>query len=75
LLQIAIFYFFILLEKFIYEASFGIMKKTISFLYLLLLMKLVAFSQQDPLFTNNMYYKLGVNPGFAGAEDALSGIN
>jgi type IX secretion system PorP/SprF family membrane protein len=74
LLQIAIFYFFILLEKFIYEASFGIMKKTISFLYLLLLMKLVAFSQQDPLFTNNMYYKLGINPGFAGAEDALSGI-
>lgn len=53
---------------------FNQMKKTISFLYLLLIIQVVAFSQQDPLFTNNMHYKLGVNPGFAGAEDAVTGI-
>lgn len=50
------------------------MKKLFSFLYLLLIVKLAAMGQQDPQFTNNMYYKLGVNPGFAGAEDAISGI-
>lgn len=50
------------------------MKKIISCLYLLLFINLVAYSQQDPQFTNNMFYKLGVNPGFAGAENALSGI-
>ena len=50
------------------------MKKVISFLYLLLLINLAALSQQDPQYTNNMYYKLGVNPGFAGAEDAISGL-
>ncbi len=38
------------------------------------MVKLAAFSQQDPQFTNNMFYKLGVNPGFAGAEGAISGI-
>lgn len=50
------------------------MKKIISFLYLVLLVKLAAFSQQDPQFTNNMFYKLGVNPGFAGAEGKISGL-
>jgi type IX secretion system PorP/SprF family membrane protein len=50
------------------------MKKIISFLYLLLIINLTAMGQQDPQFTNNMYYKLGVNPGYAGAENAISGI-
>ncbi len=50
------------------------MKKIFSFLYLLIIVKLAAFSQQDPQFTNNMFYKLGVNPGFAGAEGTISGI-
>ena len=50
------------------------MKKIFSFLYLVIIVKLAAFSQQDPQFTNNMHYKLGVNPGFAGAEGTISGI-
>ena len=50
------------------------MKKVISFLYLSFIVNLAALSQQDPQYTNNMYYKLGVNPGFAGAEDAISGL-
>ncbi|MEE4285659.1 MAG: type IX secretion system membrane protein PorP/SprF [Mariniphaga sp.] len=50
------------------------MKKIISFLYLLLLIKLAALAQIDPQFTNNMFYKLGVNPGYSGAENALSGL-
>ncbi len=50
------------------------MKKIISFLYLLLLLKLTALGQIDPQFTNNMFYKLGVNPGYAGAENAINGL-
>jgi len=50
------------------------MKKLFSLLHLLIGFSLVTFSQQDPQFTNNMYYKLGVNPGFAGAEDAINGL-
>jgi len=50
------------------------MKKIFSFLYLVIIVKLAAFSQQDPQFTNNMFYKLGVNPGYAGAEGTISGI-
>ena len=50
------------------------MKKIISFLFLVFIVKLAAFSQQDPQFTNNMHYKLGVNPGFAGAEGTISGL-
>ena len=50
------------------------MKKIFCFLYLLLIVNLAAFSQQDPQFTNNMYYKLGVNPGVAGAEGTINGI-
>jgi type IX secretion system PorP/SprF family membrane protein len=50
------------------------MKKIFSFLYLVIIVKLAAFSQQDPQFTNNMFYKLGVNPGFAGAEGKINGI-
>jgi type IX secretion system PorP/SprF family membrane protein len=50
------------------------MKKIFCFLYLLLIVNLAAFSQQDPQFTNNMHYKLGVNPGVAGAEGTINGI-
>ncbi|MCK3686346.1 type IX secretion system membrane protein PorP/SprF [Maribellus sp. YY47] len=50
------------------------MKKTVSFLYLLLMVHMVVFAQQDPQYTNHMYYKLGTNPGYAGSEDAISGI-
>lgn len=48
--------------------------KRFSFLFLLLIVNLAAFSQQDPQFTNNMHYKLGVNPGFAGSEGMINGI-
>jgi type IX secretion system PorP/SprF family membrane protein len=50
------------------------MKKIVCLLNLLLFFNLAAFSQQDPQFTNNMHYKLGVNPGVAGAEGSISGI-
>ena len=50
------------------------MKKTISFLFLVIIIKFAANGQQDPQFTNNMFYKLGINPGYAGSEDAISGI-
>jgi type IX secretion system PorP/SprF family membrane protein len=50
------------------------MKKIISFLFLVFMVKLAAFGQQDPQFTNNMFYKLGVNPGFAGADGKINGI-
>jgi type IX secretion system PorP/SprF family membrane protein len=50
------------------------MKKIISFLYLLFIVNLAAFSQQDPQYTNFMEYKLGVNPGFAGTEGTINGL-
>ncbi|HPF49919.1 MAG TPA: type IX secretion system membrane protein PorP/SprF [Draconibacterium sp.] len=50
------------------------MKKTIAFLFLIILVNFAVFAQQDPQYTNNMYYKLGVNPGYAGAENAISGL-
>lgn len=50
------------------------MKKLVSFLFSIFVVKLAAFGQQDPQFTNNMYYKLGVNPGFAGSDNAISGM-
>lgn len=48
--------------------------RRICFLFLLIIVNLAAYSQQDPQFTNNMHYKLGVNPGFAGAEGKINGI-
>ena len=50
------------------------MKKSISFLFFIIIVNLAVIAQQDPQFTNNMFYKLGVNPGYAGSENALSGI-
>ena len=50
------------------------MKKIFSFLFLVYIVNFAAFGQQDPQYTNNMFYKLGVNPGFAGAEGAINGL-
>ena len=50
------------------------MKKSISFLFFVIIVNLAVVGQQDPQFTNNMFYKLSVNPGYAGSENALSGI-
>ena len=69
-----IFYFFSLNWKKNLAHPKRSMKKTFSFLYLLLSINLAVMGQQDPQFTNHMFYKLGVNPGYAGAENAVSGI-
>ncbi len=50
------------------------MKKTISFLFIVFIVNLAAFGQQDPQYTNNMFYKLGVNPGYAGADGSINGL-
>ena len=50
------------------------MKKIISFLFLVFMINFVASGQQDPQYTNNMFYKLSVNPGYAGAEGAINGL-
>jgi type IX secretion system PorP/SprF family membrane protein len=50
------------------------MRKIISYLFFIFAMNLAALGQQDPQYTNNMFYKLGVNPGFAGSADAIRGI-
>ncbi len=50
------------------------MKKIIAFFFLLFIFDLASYGQQDPQYTNFMYYKLGVNPGYAGAEKAISGL-
>ncbi len=50
------------------------MKKVISFLFFIIIVNLAAEGQQDPQFTNNMFFKLGVNPGYAGSENAINGI-
>jgi len=50
------------------------MKKVFSFLFFIIIANLAAIGQQDPQFTNNTFYKLGVNPGFAGSDNAISGI-
>ncbi len=48
-------------------------KKIFSFLFLVFVLKLTSYSQQDPQYTNYMHYKMGVNPGYAG-ENAISGL-
>lgn len=50
------------------------MKKIFSFLFLIIIANLAALGQQDPQYTNNMFYKLGVNPGYAGADGSISGL-
>jgi len=50
------------------------MKKFISFLFFIIIFNLAVVGQQDPQFTNNTFYKLGINPGFAGSENAINCI-
>jgi type IX secretion system PorP/SprF family membrane protein len=50
------------------------MRKIISFLFVIITVHFAALGQQDPQYTNNMFYRLGVNPGFAGSQDAIRGI-
>lgn len=50
------------------------MKKSIFFLMWAIILNLVVYGQQDPQYTNNMFFKLGVNPGYAGADNAIHGI-
>jgi len=50
------------------------MRKIFSFLLFIFIANLAALGQQDPQFTNNMFYMMGVNPGYAGSNDAISGI-
>ena len=45
---------------------------TIAF-YVLFVLSLAASAQQDPQFSQNMFTKLCVNPGFAGSNDAICG--
>ena len=46
------------------------MKKLI--LLLFLLTGTASFAQQDPLFTQYMYDKLHLDPGYAGSQDLFS---
>ena len=46
------------------------MKKLLT--VLLIFLASVAFPQQDPLFSQYMFNKLAVNPGYAGSRDALT---
>jgi type IX secretion system PorP/SprF family membrane protein len=39
---------------------------------LLIILATEAFAQQDPLFSQYMFNKLAVNPGYAGSRDALT---
>ncbi|PKP50961.1 MAG: hypothetical protein CVT95_01995 [Bacteroidetes bacterium HGW-Bacteroidetes-12] len=48
------------------------MKKIL--LILTVLMTLQAFAQQDPQYSLYMFNPLGVNPGYAGSRDAISGV-
>jgi type IX secretion system PorP/SprF family membrane protein len=50
------------------------MKKVFSFLYFIIIVNLAAVGQQDPQFTNNVFYKLGVNPGYAGIQNTINGM-
>lgn len=50
------------------------MKKTVSFLFLVFIVNLAVFGQQDEQYTNYMFYKLGANPGYAGAEGVINGL-
>jgi len=49
------------------------MRKVVSLIFCIFT-ALSAVGQQDPQYTNNMFYRLGVNPGYAGSEDAIRGI-
>ena len=48
------------------------MKKTLTFLSLLILVGQVAFAQQDPMFTKYMFNSLIFNPAYAGSKEHMS---
>jgi type IX secretion system PorP/SprF family membrane protein len=50
------------------------MQKKISFFILLLLVKLAALAQQDPLYTNYMLAKTITNPAFVGAGEDVNAL-
>jgi type IX secretion system PorP/SprF family membrane protein len=50
------------------------MKKNFCFLFLLIFINLAAYAQQDPQFTFNKATQLIVNPGYAGSNDAVTGL-
>lgn len=50
------------------------MKKLFYFLFLLIFVNLAAKAQQDPQFSFNKVTQLTVNPGYAGSNDALTGL-
>src|ERR1051326_1460600 len=47
------------------------MRMRIIFLFILVTSVSSSFSQQDPQFSQNMFLKLPVNPGFAGTNGAI----
>lgn len=49
------------------------MRKAVSCLLLIITVTYVAFGQQDPQYTNYMFYKLGSNPGYAGSNGSING--
>ena len=50
------------------------MKKIFYFLFLSIFVNLAAYGQQDPQFSFNREAMLIVNPGFAGSNDAITGL-
>ena len=50
------------------------MKKLFYFLFLLIFVNLAAEAQQDPQFSFNKVTQLAVNPGYAGSNDAITGL-
>ncbi len=50
------------------------MKKKFYFLFLSIFITLAAFGQQDPQFSFNRETQLVVNPGFAGSNEAITGL-
>ena len=48
------------------------MKKIL--LILTFIISLQGFAQQDPQYSLYMFNPLGVNPGYAGSRDAISGV-
>ncbi|WP_430971682.1 PorP/SprF family type IX secretion system membrane protein [Sunxiuqinia rutila] len=50
------------------------MKKIFYFLFLSIFVNLAAYGQQDPQFSFNRETQLAVNPGFAGSNEAITGL-
>ena len=57
----------------IVEKSLSEMRKNILFFLLAFTASGICFAQQDALFTQYMFNKLALNPGYVGSREALSG--